>query len=138
VNEGVCTDYISLWYTLVFIHRSRVRVNQSRSQHVDLHVEYAKRGKQSGSPFMFSLFCEYGHLECVHIHVIYRIDQAEYAIHILGVAPQEYVNIYSTRTHIDGRSRVPVNNRGVNSAQLRKYPYQCCSIVCVCIARVSV
>jgi len=41
---------------------------------------------------MFSLFCEYNHLEYVRIHVIYR----EYGIHIRVVAPQEYVNIYST------------------------------------------
>jgi len=31
------------------------------------------------------------------MHVIYRVNQAGYVIHILLVAPQEYVNIYSTR-----------------------------------------
>jgi len=53
---------------------------------------------------MFSLFYEYIQLESVRIHVIYRANQAEYVIHILVVAPQElvvapqeYVNIYSTR-----------------------------------------
>jgi len=46
---------------------------------------------------MVSLFCEYIHLEYVHIHVIYRVNQAECVSHILVVAPQEYVNIYSTR-----------------------------------------
>jgi len=46
---------------------------------------------------MFSLFCEYLYLEYARIHVIYRVDQAEYVIHILVAAPQEYVNIYSTR-----------------------------------------
>jgi len=46
---------------------------------------------------MFSLFCEYIWLEYLRIHVIYRVNQAEYGIHILVVAPQEYVNIYSTR-----------------------------------------
>jgi len=46
---------------------------------------------------MFSLFCEYSRLEYVRIHVIYSVNQAEYVIHILVVAPQEYVNIYSTR-----------------------------------------
>jgi len=46
---------------------------------------------------MFSLFCEYIRLEYVRIHVIYRVNQAESVIHILVVAPQEYVNIYSTR-----------------------------------------
>jgi len=43
-----------------------------------------------------SLFCDYIHLEYVRIHVIYRVKQAEYVIHILAGAPQEYVNIYST------------------------------------------
>jgi len=46
---------------------------------------------------MFCLFCEYIHLEYVRIHVINRVNQMEYVIHILVVAPQEYVNIYSTR-----------------------------------------
>jgi len=45
---------------------------------------------------MFSLFCECFHLEYVRIHVIYRVNQAEHVIHIRVVAPQEYVNIYST------------------------------------------
>ena len=42
-------------------------------------------------------FCEYIHLEYVRIHIIYRVNQAEYVIHTIAVAPQEYVNIYSTR-----------------------------------------
>jgi len=46
---------------------------------------------------MFSLFCEYIHLEYVRIHIIYRVNQAEYDINILVVAPHEYVNTYSTR-----------------------------------------
>jgi len=37
------------------------------------------------------------HLECVRIHVIYRVNQVKYVSHSLVVAPQEYVNIYSTR-----------------------------------------
>jgi len=37
------------------------------------------------------------HLEYVRIHVICRVNQAECFIHIYVVAPQEYVNIYSTR-----------------------------------------
>jgi len=41
-------------------------------------------------------FCKYVHIEYVGIHVIYRIHQAEYVIHILVVASQECVNIYST------------------------------------------
>jgi len=42
---------------------------------------------------MFRLFCEYIHLEYVRIHVIYRVDQTECVIHVLVVAPQEYVNL---------------------------------------------
>jgi len=33
-----------------------------------------------GILFIFSLFCEYVYLEYVCIHVIYRINQAEYGI----------------------------------------------------------
>jgi len=57
---------------------------------------------------MFRLFCEYIHLEYVRIHVIYRVNQAECGIHILVVAPQEYVNICLTcrlRT-LRGQSRI--------------------------------
>jgi len=62
-----------------------------------LHVEYAERGLEYGILFIFSLLCEYIHLEYVRIHGIYRVKQAEHVIHILVVAPQEYMNIYSTR-----------------------------------------
>jgi len=61
-----------------------------------LHVEYAERGKEHGLLFIFSLSCGYIRLECVRIHGIYRVNQAEYVIHMLVVAPQEYVNTYST------------------------------------------
>jgi len=36
------------------------------------------------------------HLAYVLIHVTYRVHHAEYGIHMLVVAPQESVNIYST------------------------------------------
>ena len=62
-----------------------------------LHVEYAERGNAYGILFIFSVLCEYARLEYVRIHVVYRVNQAEYGIHILEVAPPEYVNIYSTR-----------------------------------------
>ena len=62
-----------------------------------LHVEYAERGREYGILFIFSLVCEYIHLEHVRIHAICRDNQAGYGIHIIVVAPQEYVNIYSTR-----------------------------------------
>jgi len=62
-----------------------------------LHVEYAERGNEYGIRFIFHLFCEYIHLEYEHIRVIYRVNQAEYGIHILVAASQEYVNTDSTR-----------------------------------------
>jgi len=67
------------------------------NRRLTLHVEYVKRGLEYGILFIFSLFCEYIHHEYAHIHVIQRGNQAEYVIHIRVVAPQEYVNIYSTR-----------------------------------------
>ena len=42
------------------------------------------------------MFCEYMCLEYVRIPVIYRVHPAEYVMHILVVAPQEYVNLYGT------------------------------------------
>ena len=51
-----------------------------------LHVEYAERGNEYGILFRCSLFCE-NVLEYVRIHAIYRVNQAEYVIHILVVAP---------------------------------------------------
>jgi len=59
-----------------------------------LHVEYAERGQEYGILFLCGLIFEYSHLENVPIHVIYRVRLAEYVIHFLEVAPQEYVNIY--------------------------------------------
>jgi len=46
---------------------------------------------------MFSLFCEHDNLEYVHVHVIYRGNQAEYRIRIRVAASQEFLNICSTR-----------------------------------------
>ena len=47
-----------------------------------LYVEYAKGRIQYGILFIFSLFYEYRHLEYVHVHAIYRVNQAEYVIFI--------------------------------------------------------
>ena len=47
--------------------------------------------------FMFGLFCECIYLEYVQVPVIYRVNQAEYFVHIHVAASQEYVNTYSTR-----------------------------------------
>jgi len=68
-----------------------------RTTVTNLHVEYEERGTEHGILFIFSLLCEYIHLEYVRIHVIYRVYQAEFVIHILAVAPHEYVNLDSTR-----------------------------------------
>jgi len=46
--------------------------------------------------FRLGLFYEYSNLEYVPLHVIYRVNQAEYGIRILVAASQEYVNTYST------------------------------------------
>ena len=62
-----------------------------------LHVEYAERRTYYGILFIFTLLYEYINLKDVHIHVIYRVNQAEYIIRILVAAPPEHVNIYSTR-----------------------------------------
>ena len=67
---------------------------------LSLHVEYAERGQECDIRFICSLFCEYSHLEYVRIHVIYRLNQGEYVIHTLVVAPHEYVNTYSTRRRV--------------------------------------
>jgi len=64
-------------------------VNESKAI---LHMENAEQGKEYGIPFGFSLFCEYVRLEHVRIHVINRVNQVEYVMHIRVVAPQEYVN----------------------------------------------
>jgi len=71
-----------------------------------LHLEYTERRRQNGILFIFSLCFESSNLEYVRAPVIYRGTQAEYGIHILLAASQEYVNTYSTR-----RVRVPVCTR---------------------------
>jgi len=63
-----------------------------------------------GILFMASLFCEYIHLEYIRIHGIYRVNQAEYGIHILVVALQKYVNIYATRRVVWGVSRLSLGS----------------------------
>jgi len=46
---------------------------------------------QYGILFMLSLLGEYIMLEHVHMHVLYRVNQARYVICIPAAAPQEYV-----------------------------------------------
>jgi len=78
----------------------RLKSNSS-TPHCDytatLHVEYARESIEYGYLFRCSLFCEYSILEYEHVHVIYRVSQAECGIRIRVAAPQEYVNIDSTR-----------------------------------------
>ena len=62
-----------------------------------LHVEYAEGRIEYAILFIFNLCYEYRILECVHVHVICRVYQAEYVIRILVAASQEYVNVYSTQ-----------------------------------------
>jgi len=66
------------------------------------HVEYAGGRIQYGILFIFRLFYEYSNLECecVHSHVICRVHQAEYLVHVLVAASQKYVNTCSTRRPI--------------------------------------
>jgi len=44
----------------------------------------------------------------MYSHVTYRVNQAEYVIHIFVVAPQKYVNIYSTRRPPEGLGLIPL------------------------------
>ena len=55
------------------------------------------------------------------IHVVYRVNQAEYGIPILVVAPQEYVNMYSTGRFltVDGGGKRPVGLTAVKLALTR-------------------
>ena len=85
------------------------RVNVNRTVHdqnarlhpsMVLHVEYAERRRKYDILFIFSLFCEYINLGYERVPVIYRVDQAEYAIHIRVAASPKYVNIYSTRRSV--------------------------------------
>jgi len=62
-----------------------------------LHDEYAEGSIKYGILFVFSLIYEYSNLEYGHVPVEYRVHQAEYVNHFLVAAPQEYVNVDSTR-----------------------------------------
>ena len=75
-----------------------------------LQVEYVEQRATYGILFIFSMFCEETNLEYVSIHVICRVNQAEYAIRIPQAVPQEYVKIYSTR-------RVRVENNNENQGE---------------------
>ena len=55
-------------------------------QVASLHVEFAERRIKYDSLFICSPFSEYSNLEHVHVLVEYRVNQAEYGIHILVAA----------------------------------------------------
>jgi len=68
-------------------------------KYTTLYVEYAVRRRKYCILFIFSPFYEYFPFKHVRAPVISRANQAEDVIHIRVVAPQEYVNIYSTRRY---------------------------------------
>jgi len=93
----VCIDrytYICIYIYRCYLHPSSRQLRLRGSQPYLLNT----RGGRSkyGILFIVSLFYEYSNLEYVHIHAIYRVNQAEYVIRILVATPQEYVNTYST------------------------------------------
>ena len=61
-----------------------------------LHVEYGGGRINYGILSRFSPFYEYSYLKYVHVHVTYRVHQAESVIRIRVAASQEYANTYST------------------------------------------
>jgi len=82
-----------------------------------LHVEYAEWRINYGSLFILGLLCEYINLGYVRVPVIYRVNQAEYVIHIRVAASQEYVNIYSTRrnhTHVSNATTLSLYHKLCN------------------------
>jgi len=63
----------------------RIRPHK-RNGTTHLHVEYAKERMKYVLLFRCGLLYEYSNLECVRIHGISRIHQAECGIHIRVVA----------------------------------------------------
>ena len=73
------------------------------SGHSTLHVEYAGGRIKYGVLFTFSLFYGYSNLACVHIHVIYRVNRAEYIIRM-------WLRVRNTSIHIQYVGTQPVTN----------------------------
>jgi len=82
-------------------HRARPRspLNTFHT-HTAASMKRDRRKSLYGILFIFSQFYEYSTLEYLHVPILYRVHQAEYVIHILVAASQEYVNVYSTRRMI--------------------------------------
>jgi len=62
-----------------------------------LRGECGAKNKIQDSIHVYSPFYAYSNVEYVHVPIRYRVQQAEYVIHIRMAASQEYVNIYPTR-----------------------------------------
>jgi len=67
------------------------------------------RNEENNTPF-YSYFACFVNVFTLNMysHVTYRVNQAEYVIHIFVVAPQKYVNIYSTRRPPEGLGLIPL------------------------------
>jgi len=78
------------------------------------------RKKETTTVFYSYLTCfvNTSHLEYVRIHVIYRVNQAEYVIHILVVAPNEYVKaIQHVGPQQEGaQSRIPYHRYPIHGS----------------------
>jgi len=96
---STCRLKVSRYHHILFVHLHGWTQTAPLLMMI-LHVEYAERGREYGILFIVRLFGENSNLEYVHIYAIYRVNQAEYVIHICRVAPQEYMNIYSTRKEV--------------------------------------
>jgi len=92
-----------LHHTVMVLAISRKGQCQNRTV---LRAKHAESINKCGILFIVSLFCDYMNLEYVYVHAICRVNQAKYAIRMLVVAPQEYVDTHSTRRLT--ASRVPV------------------------------
>ena len=72
-----------------------------------------------GILFIFSLFYEYINLEYVHIHIIYRVNQAEYVTRILAAASQERVKQSTGHTHTGHTDRENTPDTGTHTRTTR-------------------
>jgi len=69
------------------VHSQKIKGWKSSSTTIPtLHIEYAERGNEHGILVKFCTFSECTRLEYVRVHVIYRVNQAEYVIHVRVVA----------------------------------------------------
>jgi len=87
-----------------------------------LNTQNEEKNTEFYSYYIFSPVCEYIDLEYVRMHVICRVNQAEYVIHILYilvVAPQEYVKQSTGHTHTGHTDREEyVNNSIIDSVNI--------------------